>query len=121
MDFAPVYLISRFFYRLWDFFHHWYVDAPRQIHHRIMNIFEGFDQVFAVRITLKYFFAPLYGDYTAMGHILGVLFRTGRIMIGSVLFLALAACAATIYLVWVLIPPAILVLAIKNLYGGNPS
>ncbi|RJQ29774.1 hypothetical protein C4571_00670 [Candidatus Parcubacteria bacterium] len=108
MNSALVYLVYRFFYRLGDFFHHWYADASRVILHRYVLLLEQLDRTFALRVTLKYFFQPLYKDYTVVGRILGIIFRSGRVLIGLAVYAVLTAILIVIYLVWLLVPLAIL-------------
>lgn len=114
MDFSPVYLVYRFFYRIVDFFRHWYIGGSRVIAHRFISALEDADRAFAVKITFQHFFEPLYKDYTAIGRILGFIFRTGRIVIGSIAYAIIAVVFAVIYIVWVSIPAAIIFYAIRN-------
>ena len=109
------YLIHRFFYRFFDFFHHWYVDGSRVIAHRFVSTLEDIDQTLAVKVTLRYFFQPLYKDYSVIGRILGLIFRTGRILIGGAIYLVLALMFLAFYLLWVAVPAATILLVIKNL------
>ncbi|MDO8515789.1 MAG: hypothetical protein Q7S28_00910 [bacterium] len=106
-SFALGYLISRFFYRIGNFFHHWYIDGSRYLGHHFILILEGFDATLALRITLKYFFEPLYKDYTAIGRILGFVFRTGRIVIGFGVYSVLAVVFFIIYVIWLALPVAL--------------
>jgi hypothetical protein len=114
MDFAPIYLIQRFFYHIFDFFHHWYVDGSRAIANKYILTLEAADQSFAVKITLRHFFEPLYKDYSVIGRILGFIFRTGRIIIGGIVYLLISAAFAIVYVVWLGIPIAILWCAITG-------
>lgn len=113
MDFAPVYLIQRFLYRILDFFHHWYVDGSRLIGHKFISTLEDADRTFALKITLRYFFQPLYKDYTVIGRILGFFFRTARILLGAALYFVIIILFLIFYLAWVLLPATILFYAIK--------
>jgi hypothetical protein len=115
MDFSVVYLVRRFFYRFLDFFHHWYIDGSRAFGRRFMATLTAADQSFAVAITLRHFFEPLYKDYSIIGRILGIFFRTVRVVIGGACYLILAAAFAIVYLVWLAIPAIILFYAAKNL------
>ncbi len=36
MSFAPLYLLNRFFFRVSDFFHHWYGDGSRVFRKRFL-------------------------------------------------------------------------------------
>ena len=104
MDFALTYLPRRAVERLWDFFHHWYIDGSRYLLHSFFSLLESLDQTFAVRVTLEHFFEPLYKDYSIVGRILGPIFRSVRVTIGSVVYLFLAAIFFCTYLVWLAIP-----------------
>ena len=109
-----VYVIHRAVYRILDFFHHWYVDGSRVLAHKFMSVLEEMDKSFAIKLTIKYFFQPLYKDYTVVGRILGVIFRSGRILIGGIFYLVMVLIFLVVYLVWIFIPPAILILAATN-------
>ncbi len=115
MDFAPAYLVARFFYRIADFFHHWYVDGSRYLGHRFWLILQSIDRTFAIRITLIHFFEPLYRDYSIIGRILGVIFRTGRIIIAGVVYFFLTLLFLIIYAAWVLLPIALILYAARTL------
>ena len=108
MSFAPVYLGYRFLYRIIQFFHDWYVHGSRNAAHLFISLLERLDRVFAGKITALYFSRPLYGDYTIIGRILGIIFRSFRIVIGLALYLLLAAVSIVLYLLWALILPLIL-------------
>jgi hypothetical protein len=115
MDFSVIYLARRFVYRFLDFFHHWYIDGSRVIGRHFMATITAADQSLAVAITLRHFFEPLYKDYSIIGRILGVVFRTGRVLIGGVLYIILALVYAIAYLLWIAIPAVILFYAAKHL------
>ncbi len=108
MNFSLIYLANRFFYRLFDFFHHWYADGSKVFFNYFISFLERLDQRFAVKITLRYFFQPLYGDYTIVGRILGVIFRSGRIFIGTAVYLLATAVFLVVYLLWLLVPAVII-------------
>lgn len=73
-----------------------------------MSTLTAADQSFAVAITLRHFFEPLYKDYSAIGRILGIFFRTVRVVIGGICYLVLALAFAAVYLVWLAIPAFII-------------
>lgn len=108
MNLAPVYIIRRFFYCAFSFFHHWYFHGSKNLAHYFLSIFENIDKTFAVKITLRYFFQPLYKDYSVVGRILGVFFRSARILIGLGVYIFLGAVFLAIYLVWILFLPALI-------------
>lgn len=115
MDFSVVYLAHRFAYRFTDFFRHWYIDGSRAFGRRFMATLTTADQSFAVAITLRHFFEPLYKDYTLIGRVMGIVFRAIRVAIGAVCYLILALVFAAVYLAWIAIPAAILFYAAKHL------
>jgi hypothetical protein len=115
MDFAPVYLIQRFFYRFIDFFHHWYVDGSRAIGHQFIETLANIDRTVALKITLRYFFQPLYRDYSIIGRILGIIFRSGRVVVGVLFYLLITILFAIAYLAWLAVPAVILYYVARNL------
>ena len=99
-----VYLAHRVWYRLFDFFRRWYLDGSKIFLNHFISFLERLDQTFAVRITLRYFFQPLYKDYTIVGRILGVVFRSGRLAIGTAVYACVAAVFLALYAIWLFIP-----------------
>ena len=114
MDFAPAYLVYRFFYRIADFFHHWYVDGSRVIAHKLISTLEDADRSLALAITIRYFFQPLYRDYSIIGRILGIIFRSGRILVGGLVYIIIIPLFIAAYLVWISVPIIILVYAARG-------
>lgn len=115
MDFSFVYLAHRLLYRFLDFFHHWYVDGSRAFARRFMRTLSDADRSFAVVVTLRHFFEPLYKDYTIIGRIMGIFFRTARVIIGGIYYLFLVIIFAIAYLIWLAIPVAIIYHVATNL------
>jgi len=114
MDFSLVYLLQRFFYRIFDFFHHWYVDGSRMFGRSFIGTLTKVDQSVALKVTLRHFFEPLYKDYSVIGRILGVIFRSGRIIIGVGVYAFLLIIFLLIYFIWLAIPVFILYYAAKT-------
>lgn len=112
--FALGYLVWRVVFRVLDFFHHWYGDASRRIAHTALSTLEGLDRTFALRMTLRHFFVPLYKDYTIVGRILGIIFRTGRTLVALAVYLVIAFIFFVLYVVWLLIPPLTIVYATRG-------
>jgi hypothetical protein len=104
MSFSLVYIFGRFFFRIGSFLHHWYVHGTRAIWHAAVGQLEALDRTFAVKVTLRHFFEPLYKDYSPVGRILGIVFRTFRILIGAALYLVVFSVYGLAYLVWIAIP-----------------
>ena len=107
-DFALGYLFHRFFYRIADFFRHWYIDGSRIIAHVFITTLEDLDRSFAVKITLVHFFEPLYKDYSIVGRVLGFIFRSIRVAIGAIVYVFITGCFIVAYLAWISIPPLLL-------------
>jgi hypothetical protein len=104
INLAPLYLFQRFFYRIGQFFWHWYGKSLKIYSHFVINLFEELDQFFAWRITLKYLTQPLFKDYSIIGRILGPLFRMNRLILGGLIYLSILIIALALYLLWLLFP-----------------
>jgi hypothetical protein len=115
MDFALVYIAHRFIYRVFDFFHHWYVDGSRMFLARFLVVFAGLERSLALGTTLAHFFEPLYKDYSTVGRALGISFRAGRIALGGVFYALFIAAFVVAYAAWLVLPPATLLLASQNI------
>ncbi len=116
MDFALVYIVNRFLYRVADFFHHWYFHASRVLARAFISFLERLDRTFAIKITLQHFFEPLYKDYTFLGRILGMVFRSGRILIGGAVYLFIAVVFFIVYVMWLLVPLVLIIYAASHLF-----
>jgi hypothetical protein len=100
MPAALIYIVSQAFYRMGDFFKHWYIDSARAIAHKTLVILGSFDQRLALRVTAEHFFDPLYQDHSIIGHVLGVVFRSGRILIAVCIYALVTAVALFVYIAW---------------------
>ena len=109
---ALLYLLERGCYRVLDFFHHWYIDGTRGYSHSVHRFYLNLDHTFAVWITLRHFFEPLYGDYTIIGYILGFFFRSLRVLIGGIIYLFLAPFIILGYCLYAALPVALILYAI---------
>ena len=104
MSFSLVYLVHRFFYRIYQFLHHWYIGGFMWFVRHTIDLLEALDRFFAFRVTLRYWFKPLYQDYTVIGYLLGFIFRTGRLMFGGILYLLILFIAVLLYVIWAATP-----------------
>jgi hypothetical protein len=104
MNFAAVYLIQRFFYRIWMFFYDWYIASFLFIGRHCIDLLERLDRYWALRITFKNLFQPLYQDHTAVGRILGFVFRILRIICALGIYLFIILLAIVIYAAWAGLP-----------------
>ncbi|MGB9609022.1 MAG: hypothetical protein ACPL3E_01455, partial [Minisyncoccia bacterium] len=103
-----------FLFRIYEFLNHWYVKGTRWIFHYWISTLESLDYSFAIKVNLKHFFEPMYKDYSLIGRILSIFFRTLRILIGSFVYLIISFFALIFIVIWVLIPFSFLVLALIN-------
>lgn len=71
----------------------------------VVDRLEEMDYYIAWRETIRHFFEPLYKDYSIIGRFLGVIFRTGRLLVGTVIYVIVFFFVAAAYLIWLLIPP----------------
>jgi len=114
MEFSVTYLLYRGVERFLAFWQHWYFGGSRYAAHRLRSIIYAIDKNFAVRITIRHFFEPLWGDYTIIGRILGPIFRAGRILIGGLTYICVAALWAVLLIFWYFLPPFLLAEALIN-------
>ena len=89
MSFSLIYLVNRFFYRIWRFIYNWYVGGFLAITHTAIDLFERLDRIFAFSVTLRNIYQPLYQDRTVLGFVLGVVFRLLRVLVGGFLYLVI--------------------------------
>lgn len=112
MDNALSYIVYRFFFRIKEFLLNWYVRSSHSYWDRFFVLFARLDRFFALKITLKMIFRPLYGDYTFVGRVLGFIFRSLRIIVGLGTYLLIFALAAIVYIIWLLILPYLAISAL---------
>ncbi len=105
MNFAPAYILERFFYRLYRFLYHWYVKSAKIYSNFILNLLNRIDYQLAWKITLRHLLEPLYKDYSPLGYVLGFGFRFLRLVSAGIFYLLFFAFAILLYLIWVLFIP----------------
>ena len=102
--FALVYIVERFSFRISEFFRRWYLGAFSAIFGATIHKLGSLDRSFALKITILNFFKPLYGDESFIGRVLGVLFRSVRIISGLFIYLLIISVSVLVYIIWTLIP-----------------
>lgn len=107
MNFFATYLLGRLLFRIKEFAMHWYYGAFLNVTNHTLNFLGSLDETIALRITLRNFFRPLYGDWSPVGRILGIVFRSGRVVIGIAIYPVIIAVAMLIYAAWAAIPVAL--------------
>jgi len=111
---AASYLVQRALFRVVEFFRHWYIGGTQAFLRRFSDAAQGIEAVVAVRVTLRFFFQPLFRDYTVVGHILGPVFRLGRLVIGAAAYLVLFILFFAAYVVWIAFPAFLIVYALRS-------
>lgn len=108
MSFSLIYLLQRFFYRLWVFVYNWYVGGFRFFGSKTISLLERLDRFWALRITFSYLFQPLYQDRGFLARVIGFIFRSLRIIIASMFYIVIVFFALILYVVWAWIPAGII-------------
>lgn len=107
-----VYLFSRGIQAIERFLSHWYILAFYTYWGYVARSMASLDRYFAFRVTLFNIFNPLYQDYTFLGYVLGIFFRLARLFVGFLVYSIILITALVLYLVWVSIPPILVVRAL---------
>jgi len=110
-----VYILTHLGLRIFDFFRHWYWHGFLKSANWFFNILERLDRYFAVRISIRFLFKPLYQDYSWIGYMWGFVFRAIRIVAGFIFYIVLMAIALAMFLVWAAIPLFVVYQIIVNL------
>ena len=104
MALALVYLGNRFLYRIGEFLRHWYKDGFFFFFRRLIDFLERLDRYFALRVTFRYLFQPLYQNYTFIGYFLGFIFRGVKLGIAGFIYFLVILIWLGLYLGWALVP-----------------
>lgn len=96
--------LNRFVFRISSFIRHWYLGGFKIFSHFFISTLERMDRFFALKISLRHFFDPLYQDATIIGKVLGPFFRFFRIILGGVMYAFLFIFVAIGFLFWAAIP-----------------
>ena len=101
---SVVYILNRYLFRIYYFLYHWYVRGFRKFLNWAINYLEKLDYKFALRVNLKNIFQPLFQDYSVIGHVLGFISRSIRIVVASIIYAVFIIFCAILFLAWALIP-----------------
>ncbi len=104
MNTALIYVSSHILSRVFLFFRHWYYDGLLMYLGFGYAVFRRIDKRVALLITARYFFTPLYQDYSIIGYIFGFLFRSIRLSIGILIYGLLLPPFLLLYVVWAGVP-----------------
>ncbi|MEW5805427.1 MAG: hypothetical protein AB1721_01735 [Patescibacteria group bacterium] len=108
------FIFRKIFQEIIGFFRGWYIGGTARFWSLALSFLAVLDQQFAVVINLKLINKPLYGDYSAVGRVIGPIFRLFRILLGSTIYLLIFILALLIWLVWVLVLPVAVFLIISQ-------
>ena len=100
-----------------NFFKFWYIEVSNSFWEKSFFILKDFESEIAVMATLYNLFSPLYQDYSIMGRIIGPIFRIFRIIFGLALYVILIVLISICYLIWMVLPPFVLIMILLNLFG----
>lgn len=88
-----------------NFFYDWYVRSFYFIFSKAFDVIRYFEKFVALKVTVQFWFQPLYQDYTFLGYALGFPARTVRIMFGIALYGFVLTAFAFVFLIWALLLP----------------
>ncbi len=111
---SVVYILNRFFFRIYYFLYHWYVRGFRKFSNWTLDRLEKMDYKFALKINFKNIFQPLYQDYSFFGYILGFILRSLRIFIASIFYTIFIFICGSLFLLWASLPFFIVYQIITN-------
>lgn len=115
-EISLVYLLRHAGWRILEFFRHWYLDGFLRAGGWALSVLERLDRIFAVRISFKNLFKPLYQDYSLIGYLWGFVFRSVRVTTGGLIYLFLVLVAIGLYLAWAATPIYIIFKIFSNGY-----
>ncbi len=101
---AGIYILKTGYYRLFEFFRHWYVEAARRWYAGFLYVFSRGERVFAVRANLFFLFSPLYQERNVVGFLLGFFVRLVRIIGGCLFYMLAALFFVCTYGMWAALP-----------------
>lgn len=99
-----VYLFKNLFLYIVFFFKHWYYDGLVFIYGKALGAIRNLEKGLAIRLNIRFIFQPLYQERNIYGYVLGFLFRSFRIVVGTLLYLLIFIVAAAAYAIWALVP-----------------
>jgi hypothetical protein len=103
-----IYLVKTLFFRIVQFFRRWYGGGFFAVYGQVLRIMRAVLGSLDPRLNLRFLFHPLYQERNVVGYLLGFLVRGSRALAGGVLSLVLLLCGAGAYVLWALIPVAIM-------------
>jgi len=102
------YIFSQFFERIAIFLRRWYVIFSRRFWAHAVDQFLIMERSLALRVMVRTWTKPLYGDYTIIGKIIGPIFRTWRIVFALVVYASYFIFMFVLWLSWLAFPVFVL-------------
>lgn len=97
------------------FAYEWYFIDSKGFWSGVVKFIKTTDRDLGIVANIYNWTSPLYGDYSYFGKITGPIFRTMRIIIGSVFYLGVIVFCLFLYAIWLALPAVIAVMIISNL------
>jgi hypothetical protein len=101
---AIKYIAEQFVIWVIDFFRHWYIDSLFFFLRVFIKKLYFLDRLFALRVSFKNIFKPMYQDNSFIGYVMGFLFRSIRIAAALITYSFVVLLLLPAYLVWAAIP-----------------
>lgn len=98
-----------------NFAYGWYIRGSKKFWNGIFGFIKSMDGDLGVVANVYNWTSPLYGDYSYSGRIIGPIFRTARIFIGSLVYIVVFLTALGVYAVWLALPAVVLIMFFSNL------
>ena len=100
------------------FFYLWYITESKNFWRKELAFLRQVERDIGVRINMKLWLQPIYGDYSYEGQVIGPIFRTFRIFIGLGIEAVSVIAIVGFYLIWLIIPPLVFFMIVWNLESG---
>lgn len=97
------------------FAYEWYFVDSRGFWNGVLGFIKFMDRDFGVVANAYNWTSPLYGDYSYVGRAIGPLFRTFRILIGGLVYIAIILFAIFLYSLWLALPLLVVTMISLNL------
>lgn len=85
----------------------WYTKGVARWSRFIWDWYSGYRQQLAIGVWVKNIFVPMYGSYDIAGRLISFFMRVAMIVIRSVLLVFVTVFFAVVYLLYFLLPPAV--------------
>ena len=102
------YLLRSIAHHLAGFFRDWYGRSFYFAFSKAFDTVRYLEQILALKVTLQFWFQPLYQDYSFLGYFLGLPARTARIIAGIFIYALVLVAFALAYIVWAALLPLLI-------------